>query len=145
MPLTDLFLASSHLGAWLIKDCWKTVQISGVSQGHRQDFAWNPGVFSPGNFEKSSCLSPHFLHSESHFNPHSQIEQTFAAREGVWMHPSHPLPTVLWLSSTQSSHLSTAIIWIVMQCLLSHGIKPCVVNQIMTSRRLHSQEMLEFL
>ena len=31
------------------------------------------GYISPGNFVKSSCWSPLFLHSESHFSPPSQL------------------------------------------------------------------------
>ena len=37
---------------------------------------------SPGNFEKSSCLSPLFLHYDSHFNPPSLIKRNFATRGG---------------------------------------------------------------
>ena len=44
---------------------------------------------SPGNFEKSSCRSPLFLYSESHFIPPSQIKRTFLARDGVRTHLSH--------------------------------------------------------
>ena len=49
-------------------------------------------MFSSGNFEKSSCSSALFLHSDSHFNPPSQIKRTFAVPEGVQTHPLHPPP-----------------------------------------------------
>ncbi len=80
-----------------------------IPQGRRQDHAWvgasargvsisgSQGYSPLGNFEKLSCLSPHFLHSESHLNPHSLIKCAFVARGWVQTHPLHPpsLPTAL--------------------------------------------------
>lgn len=59
--------------------------------------AWaSRGIFSREFWKKKSCWSPHFLHSESHFNPHSPIKRTFAAREEVRAHPAHPLCLRAW-------------------------------------------------
>ena len=59
---------------------------------------------SLGNFQKSSYRSPHFLHSERHFNPSYPIKQTFVAHGGegggVQMHLSHPLPMALIIIPT---------------------------------------------
>ena len=40
------------------------------------------GILPPGNLKKSSFWSPHFLCSESHFNPHAQTRWTFVACGG---------------------------------------------------------------
>ncbi len=94
VPVTSSVLCCSILSQF--------VDFTVHAQGRRQDFAWvgasargvsvsgGPGVFSSRKFEKSSCLSPHFLHSEIHFNPHSPIRRTSVACVWVWTHPSHP-------------------------------------------------------
>ena len=58
---------------------WMQALEAWVSRGVR-------GYISLGNFDKLSCWSPLFLHSERHFNPPSQIKWAFAAREGVRTH-----------------------------------------------------------
>ena len=48
------------------------------------------GGGDPGGTFTREILKSTFLHSEYHFNPPSQIERNFAAREGVRTNPSHP-------------------------------------------------------
>ena len=80
-PLDSPFTAVFMAAGWILFE-WVRVPEAWASRG-------NPGIYFSGKFEKSSCWSPLFLHSESHFNPPSQIKRTFAAHEGVRTHPSH--------------------------------------------------------
>ncbi len=76
----------------------------GGCKGQRRKQLWvSRGILPQEILKNLSCLSQHFLHSESNFNLHSRIRRTFVAHEWVRTHPSHP---PVYAPSCTSFHLS---------------------------------------